>query len=93
MSNFPSPGDVVKLCDYKTNTDLNGICCNCIKVIKSANNKPFIIVILDFEYDGKYKYKIHPNNYKVIAKKNLSNYQNNNMYKKFMQNVKPFAIN
>ena len=93
MSNFPNPGDVVKLCDLKTHTDLNNICCNCISVIKSENSKPFIMVKLDFEYCGKYVHKIHPNNYKVISKNSLSIYENNKMYDNFIKNVKPLGIN
>jgi hypothetical protein len=75
MDTLPKQGDRIKLCDLKTNTDLNGICGTCIKVLpietydpyrpNNVNKKPSVIIRLDFKFKEKYTFKIQPHNYCV----------------------------
>ena len=91
---FPELEDIIKLCDLKTYTQLNGILCKCVKVFNSESNcKPFIMVKLDFEFNGKYIHKIHPKNYKVISSSRYSKFQNNKVYEEFLKNVPEIGIN
>lgn len=91
---FPKQGDTIKLCDFKTYTKLNRICCTCVDVLNSESNcKPFIMVKLDFEFCGKYIHKINPNNYKVISSSRYSKFQNNKVYEQFLKNIPEIGIN
>ena len=75
MDTLPKQGNRIKLCDLKTNTDLNGICGTCINVLpietydpyrpNNVNKKPSVIIRLDFEFKGRYTFKIQPYNYCV----------------------------
>ena len=69
METLPKPGDRIKLCDLKKNTDLNGICCTCIKVLPiektNINKKPSVIIRLDFKLKERYTFKTQPHNYCV----------------------------
>ena len=76
MDTFPKVGDTVRLCDLKTQTDLIGILCNCVKVYpvltydshkpNYVNKQPCVDVMLDFKFKGKDTYKIKPENYRVV---------------------------
>ena len=69
MATFPYPSARIKLCDLKTYTELNNIIGTCIKVLPventNINKKPCVIIRLDFEFKGRYTFKIQPYNYCV----------------------------